>query len=410
MNLTKLPAQVTKAVRNVVGNGPIKLHEPSFTGNEMKYVEDCINSTYVSSVGKYVDQFEIELSKYTGANYAISVVNGTAALHLALKLAGVNQGDEVLVQAFTFVATANAISYCGAIPHFVDTEKENLGIDPVKLQDYLAEITVNLDRETINKITGRRIKALVVMHTFGHPSKMDELLEVSKKFNLKIIEDAAESIGSYYKNKHTGTMGLLGTLSFNGNKTITTGGGGALLTNNLELARKAKHLSTTAKISHKWAFEHDEIGYNYRMPNINAALGCAQLEDLPLKLENKEKLFNEYKSQFSKIEGVSIVEEPTNCRSNYWLQTIKLDLPNLDLRNEILEDLNSAGFMSRPGWDLINSLQPYRANPSMTLECAKELFACVINVPSNHAISLRVKQELNARSELKNYNQGGDYE
>jgi len=410
MNLTKLPAQVTKAVRNVVGNGPIKLHEPSFTGNEMKYVEDCINSTYVSSVGKYVDQFEIELSKYTGANYAISLINGTAALHLALKLAGVNQGDEVLVQAFTFVATANAISYCGAIPHFVDTEKENLGIDPVKLQDYLAEITVNLDRETINKITGRRIKALVVMHTFGHPSKMDELLEVSKKFNLKIIEDAAESIGSYYKNKHTGTMGLLGTLSFNGNKTITTGGGGALLTNNLELARKAKHLSTTAKISHKWAFEHDEIGYNYRMPNINAALGCAQLEDLPLKLENKEKLFNEYKSQFSKIEGVSIVEEPTNCRSNYWLQTIKLDLPNLDLRNEILEDLNSAGFMSRPGWDLINSLQPYRANPSMTLECAKELFACVINVPSNHAISLRVKQELNTRSELKNYNQGGDYE
>jgi aminotransferase in exopolysaccharide biosynthesis len=410
MNLTKLPAQVTKAVRNVVGNGPIKLHEPSFTGNEMKYVEDCINSTYVSSVGKYVDQFEIELSKYTGANYAISVVNGTAALHLALKLAGVNQGDEVLVQAFTFVATANAISYCGAVPHFVDTEKENLGIDPVKLQDYLAEITVNLDRETINKITGRRIKALVVMHTFGHPSKMDELLEVSKKFNLKIIEDAAESIGSYYKNKHTGTMGLLGTLSFNGNKTITTGGGGALLTNNLELARKAKHLSTTAKISHKWAFEHDEIGYNYRMPNINAALGCAQLEDLPLKLENKEKLFNEYKSQFSKIEGVSIVEEPTNCRSNYWLQTIKLDLPNLDLRNEILEDLNSAGFMSRPGWDLINSLQPYRANPSMTLECAKELFACVINVPSNHAISLRVKQELNTRSELKNYNHGGDYE
>ena len=410
MNLTKLPAQVTKAIRNVVGNGPIKLHEPSFTGNEMKYVEDCINSTYVSSVGKYVDQFEIELSKYTGANYAISVVNGTAALHLALKLAGVNQDDEVLVQAFTFVATANAISYCGAIPHFVDTEKENLGIDPVKLQDYLAEITVSLDKETINKITGRRIKALVVMHTFGHPSKMDELLEVSKKFNLKIIEDAAESIGSYYKDKHTGTMGLLGTLSFNGNKTITTGGGGALLTNDLELARKAKHLSTTAKISHKWAFEHDEIGYNYRMPNINAALGCAQLEDLPLKLENKQKLFNEYKSQFSKIEGVSIVEEPTNCSSNYWLQTIKLDLPNLALRNEILEDLNLAGFMSRPGWDLINSLQPYRANPSMTLECAKELFDCVINVPSNHAISLQVKQDLNTSSKLKNCNQGGDYE
>jgi aminotransferase in exopolysaccharide biosynthesis len=391
MKLTNLAAQVNKAVRNVVGNGPIKLHEPSFTGNEMKYVEDCINSTYVSSVGKYVDQFEIELSKYTGAKYAISVVNGTAALHLALKLAGVEHDDEVLVQAFTFVATANAISYCGAIPHFVDVEKENLGIDPVKLQDYLSEITLNLDSQTINQITGRKIKALIVMHTFGHPSKMDELIEISKKFNLKIIEDAAESIGSYYKTKHTGTMGLLGTLSFNGNKTITTGGGGAILTNSLELARKAKHLSTTAKISHKWAFQHDEIGYNYRMPNINAALGCAQLEDLILKLEIKEKLFSEYKFQFSKIEGISIFEEPNDCKSNYWLQTIMLDLPNLDLRNEILENLNSAGFMSRPGWDLINSLQPYLANPSMPLECAKELFKMVINIPSNYAVPLHVK-------------------
>jgi len=383
MNLITLPEQVTEAVRKVIGNGPIKLHEPSFTGNEIKYIEDCINSTYVSSVGKYVDQFEVELSKFTGANYAVSIVNGTAALHLALKLAGVENDDEVLVQAFTFVGSVNAISYCGAVPHFVDIEKENLGVDPVKLQDYLTEITAKLKRETTNKFTGRRIKALVVMHTFGHPSKMDELLEVSKKFNIKIIEDAAESIGSYYKDKHTGTLGQLGTLSFNGNKTITTGGGGAILTNNLELARRAKHLSTTAKVSHKWAFRHDEIGYNYRMPNINAALGCAQLEDLHLKLEKKEKLFNEYKFQFSKIEGVSIVEEPTDCKSNYWLQTIKLDLPNLALRNEILDDLNSAGFMSRPGWDLINTLKPYSHNPSMTLECAKELFSCIINIPSN---------------------------
>ena len=200
MNLITLPEQVTEAVRKVIGNGPIKLHEPSFTGNEIKYIEDCINSTYVSSVGKYVDQFEVELSKFTGANYAVSVVNGTAALHLALKLAGVENDDEVLVQAFTFVGSVNAISYCGAVPHFVDIEKENLGVDPVKLQDYLTEITAKLKRETTNKFTGRRIKALVVMHTFGHPSKMDELLEVSKKFNIKIIEDAAESIGSYYKD------------------------------------------------------------------------------------------------------------------------------------------------------------------------------------------------------------------
>jgi len=384
MSLDTLPAQVTEAVRKVIGNGPIKLHDPFFTGNEMKYLEECINSTYVSSVGKYVDQFEVELSKYTGANYVISVVNGTAALHLALKLAGVEKDDEVLVQAFTFVGSVNAISYCGAVPHFVDIEKENLGVDPVKLQDYLTELTANFNRQTINKFTGRRIKALVVMHTFGHPSKMDELLEVSKNFNIEIIEDAAESIGSYYKNKHTGTLGQLGTLSFNGNKTITTGGGGAIMTNNLELARRAKHLSTTAKVSHKWAFQHDEIGYNYRLPNINAALGCAQLEDIHLKLEKKEKLFNEYKFQFSKIEGVSIVEEPTNCKSNYWLQTIKLDQPNLALRNEILDDLNSAGFMSRPGWDLINTLKPYRDNPSMTLECAIELFSSMINIPSNY--------------------------
>ena len=235
--------------------------------------------------------FEIELAKYTGAKYAVSLVNGTSALHLALKLAGVKAGEEVLIQAFNFVAAANAITYCGAIPHFVDIENENLGIDPIKLQNYLSEISEGTGEQIVNRLTGRCIKALIVMHTFGHPSKMDELIEVAKKFNLVLIEDAAESIGSYYDKKHTGTMGLMGTMSFNGNKTITTGGGGAILTNNLELAKHAKHLSTTAKISHKWAFVHDEIGYNYRMPNINAALGCAQLEQLPIKLEKKKKLF-----------------------------------------------------------------------------------------------------------------------
>jgi perosamine synthetase len=383
MNLVSLPAQTTNAIRKVVGSNPQKLHEPTFTGNEMKYVEDCINSTYVSSVGKYVDQFELELAKYTGAKYAISVVNGTAALHLALKLAGVVQNDEVLVQAFTFVASANAITYCGAVPHFVDIENENLGIDPIKLEGYLAEITEKSNGITLNKKTGRAIKALVIMHTFGHPSKLDELIEVAAKFNLIIVEDAAESIGSYYKNKHTGTTGLFGTLSFNGNKTITTGGGGALLTNNLELAKHAKHISTTAKIPHKWAFNHDEIGYNYRMPNINAALGCAQLEQLATKLENKDMLFDKYRSEFAKIEGISIFEEPDNCKSNYWLQTLILDLPNLTLRDEILENLNSAGYMSRPGWDLINTLKPYISNPSMILETSNKLFESLINIPSS---------------------------
>ena len=383
MTLKTLPDLVTQAIQNVIGNGPTKLHEPTFDGNETKYVQDCIESTYVSSVGKYVDQFEIELAKYTGAKYAVSLVNGTSALHLALKLAGVKAGDEVLIQAFNFVAAANAITYCGATPHFVDIENENLGIDPIKLQNYLSEISKKTGELTENVITGRCIKALVVMHTFGHPSKMDELVEVAKKFNLVLIEDAAESIGSYYDKKHTGTMGLLGTMSFNGNKTITTGGGGAVLTNNLELAKHAKHLSTTAKISHKWAFKHDEIGYNYRMPNINAALGCAQLEQLPIKLEKKKKLFDKYKIELSKIKGISIIEEPKNCKSNYWLQALTLDSPSLSMRDNILENLNAAGYMSRPGWDLLNSLDPFIESPSMSLETSNLLFQSLINIPSS---------------------------
>jgi aminotransferase in exopolysaccharide biosynthesis len=386
MTLKTLPDLVTQAIHNVIGNGPTKLHEPTFDGNETQYVQDCIESTYVSSVGKYVDQFEIELAKYTGAKYAVSVVNGTSALHLALKLAGVKAGEEVLIQAFNFVAAANAITYCGATPHFVDIEHENLGIDPIKLQNYLSEISKKTGELTENIITVRCIKALVVMHTFGHPSKMDELTEVAKKFNLILIEDAAESIGSYYDKKHTGTMGLLGTMSFNGNKTITTGGGGAVLTNNLELAKHAKHLSTTAKISHKWAFKHDEIGYNYRMPNINAALGCAQLEQLPIKLEKKKKLFDKYKIELSKIKGISIVEEPKNCKSNYWLQALTLDSPSLFLRDNILENLNAAGYMSRPGWDLLNSLDSFIESPSMSLETSNLLFQSLINIPSSPSL------------------------
>ncbi len=383
MTLKTLPELVTQAIHNVIGNGPTKLHEPTFDGNETNYVQDCIESTYVSSVGKYVDQFEIELAKYTGAKYAVSLVNGTSALHLALKLAGVKAGEEVLIQAFNFVAVANAITYCGATPHFVDIENENLGIDPMKLQNYLSEISKKTGELTENVLTGRYIKALVVMHTFGHPSKMNELTEVAKKFNLVLIEDAAESIGSYYDKKHTGTMGLVGTISFNGNKTITTGGGGAVLTNNLELAKHAKHLSTTAKISHKWAFKHDEIGYNYRMPNINAALGCAQLEQLPIKLEKKKKLFDKYKIELSKIKGISIVAEPKNCKSNYWLQALTLDSPSLSLRDNILENLNAAGYMSRPGWDLLNSLDPFIESPSMSLETSNLLFQSLINIPSS---------------------------
>ena len=387
MTLKSLPDLVTQSIHNVIGIGPIKLHEPTFDGNETQYVKDCIESTYVSSVGKYVDKFEIELAKYTGAKYAVSLVNGTSALHLALKLAGVKAGDEVLIQAFNFVAAANAITYCGATPHFVDIEAENLGIDPNKLQSYLSEISKKNGEQIENVITGRCIKALVVMHTFGHPSKMYELAGVAKKFNLVLIEDAAESIGSYYDKKHTGTMGLMGTMSFNGNKTITTGGGGAILTNDSELAKQAKHLSTTAKSFHKWAFIHDEIGYNFRMPNINAALGCAQLEQLPSKLESKRNLYKMYKSEFSKVNGISLIEEPSGCESNYWLQGLKLDSPNLNLRDEILENLNSAELMSRPAWNLTNSLTPYLKCPSMNLENSISLFESIINIPSSKMLN-----------------------
>ena len=383
MQSSSLPERILHSVRASIGEGPAKLHEPTFDGNEKKYLLDCVDSSYVSSVGKYVDQIEVELAKFTGAKYAISVVNGTAALHLALKLAGTNPGDEVLVQGFTFVATTNAVAHCGATAHFVDIEDQNFGVDPVKLAAYLAEITTVSEGLTVNRRTGKIIRALIVMHTFGHPSKLDELLQVSQQFNLVLLEDAAESIGSFYKGKHTGTFGLMGTLSFNGNKTITTGGGGAILTNDADLAKHAKHLSTTAKIPDKWAFRHDEIGYNYRMPNINAALGCAQLEDLPSKLELKRLLFKKYKAGFSKIEEVQLIEEPADCQSNYWLQTIKLNSPDLNTRNEILEALNSGGFMSRPGWDLINTLQPYKTNPSMDLEISQKLFDSLINIPSS---------------------------
>jgi aminotransferase in exopolysaccharide biosynthesis len=382
MKLQTLPDRILQGIRNSVGEGPIKLHEPIFEGNESRYLQDCIDSTYVSSVGKYVDRFEIELAKFTGAKYAVSVVNGTAALHLALKIAGIIPGDEVLVQGFTFVATANAISYCGATAHFVDIEAENLGIDPIKLSEYLVEISTTSNGLTINTKTGKTIKALIEMHTIGHPSKIHELSEVAKRFNLVLLEDAAESIGSYYKGGHTGTFGAMGTLSFNGNKTITTGGGGAIITNNSELAKRAKHLSTTAKIPDRWAFKHDEIGYNYRMPNINAAIGCAQLEDLPSKLESKRELYRRYELAFSEVNEVQLIKEPNECQSNYWLQTLRLRSPDLKIRDEILDILNSAGFMSRPGWDVITSLKPFETNPSMILETANNIFNSVINIPS----------------------------
>ena len=378
-----LASQITEAIRSVVGAGPKALHEPTFSGKEWEYLKECLDSTFVSSVGKFVDQFEHDLARYTGANFAVATVNGTAALHIALKLAGVIQDDEVLIPALTFVATANAVTYCNAIPHFIDNEENTLGIDVAKLRRYLLDHTKIVDGQCVNALTGGIIRAVVPMHTFGHPVDMDGLIDLASEFKLVVVEDAAESLGSTYKGQHTGTLGKLGVLSFNGNKTITTGGGGAILTNDPELARRARHLTTTAKLSHAWEYRHDEVGYNYRMPNINAALGCAQLEQLPRLLESKRDLFLRYQGAFNKVDGVQLMSEPNGCSSNYWLQTIILDADNSRYRDDVLEATNKAGLMTRPTWVLMKELTQFSAMPSMNLSGALSLSTRVINIPSS---------------------------
>lgn len=382
--------EIVSAIRAVVGPGPVALHEPSFKGNEWLYLKECLDSTFVSSVGKFVDRFEAELAACTGARHAVAVVNGTAALHVALRLAGVTANDEVLVPALTFVATANAVTYCGAIPHFVDSEMHTLGVDAPKLREYLASHTEQSAGQCINLASGRVIRALVPMHTFGHPADLDGLLAVAKDFNLALVEDAAESLGSYYHGRHTGTFGLMGTLSFNGNKTITTGGGGAILTDDPELARHAKHLTTTAKLPHAWEYRHDEIGYNYRLPNLNAALGCAQLEQLPAMLAAKRELFQRYRDSFVSMEGVSLIAEPAHCQSNYWLQTLLLAPEFSAQRDVVLRATNDAGFMTRPVWTLMHELVPFSNCPRMELDGAQSLSRRLLNIPSSSSLAVAV--------------------
>jgi perosamine synthetase len=376
---------VVQALRMVLPKDKdfIGLHEPQFSGNEWTYVKECLDTGWVSSVGKFVDRFEEQLADYTGVKRAVAVVNGTAALHICLKLAGVERDDEVLVPALCFVATANAVSYCGAIPHFVDSEERTLGLDPFKLGAYLKDISDFRAGECRNKFTGRRIKAVVPMHTFGHPVDLDSLDGVCKQYKLVLIEDAAESLGSFYKNRHTGNWGRLSALSFNGNKTITTGGGGAILTNDEELGTLAKHITTTAKIPHKWRFYHDEVGYNYRLPNINAAIGCAQLEQLPIFLKNKRTLAERYNTAFKNIEGIRFFTEPQLGRSNYWLNVIILDEKYAAERDALLETLIGSGFMSRPAWTLLDQLPMYLQCPRMKLLGAQSLERRLINIPSS---------------------------
>jgi perosamine synthetase len=383
---SNLAVEIIAAIRSAVRSQTAVLHEPHFGGREWQYLKDCLDSTYVSSVGKFVDRFESDLAAYTGARHAVAVMNGTAALHVALQLAGVQRDDEVLIPTLTFVATACAVRYCGASPHFVDSEERTLGMNIEALREYLGRVTESRAGLCINRSTGRVIRALVPMHVFGHPMDIGGAAAVAKDFNLALIEDAAESLGSTAHGRHTGTFGLMGTLSFNGNKTVTTGGGGAILCNDGELARRAKHLTTTAKVPHRWEYRHDEVGYNYRMPNLNAALGCAQLEQLAGFVDAKRRLFERYRTAFAGISAARVFAEPSGCRSNYWLQTLILDESVAAQRDSILEATNDAGLMTRPVWNLMHRLEPYRTFPRMELSGAESLARRLINLPSSASL------------------------
>ena len=400
----------------------VPLHEPYFGGNEKRYVLDCIESTFVSSVGKYVDHFEEMIRDFTGAKYAIATVNGTAALHIALKLAGVQQGDLVITQPLTFVATCNAITYCGAEPVFVDIDPDTLGMSPDSLELWLSTNTIIQDdvcylkdvhklhelsqvHESTNlhklsqinelqesfennsckfvEIRGqRRISACVPMHTFGHPCKIDRIVDICNRYHIPVVEDAAESIGSYFKGQHTGTFGKLGILSFNGNKTITTGGGGMILTDDDELGPLAKHITTTAKKPHRWKFEHDMIGYNYRLPNINAALGCAQMEELPEILQNKRETARKYQEFFNKIDDIEFIQEPSDSISNYWLNAILLT--DEEERDKFLDYAYSQKVMCRPAWTLMDKLPMFNLCLSSHLNISEDISSNIINIPSSY--------------------------
>ncbi|GGG13277.1 perosamine synthetase [Lysinibacillus alkalisoli] len=373
---------IINQIKEIYGPNFIPLHEPTFTNKELEYITDCVSSGWVSSVGKYVTKFEEDLASYVGVKRAVAVVNGTAALHIALKICGVQPNDEVLMPALTFVATANAISYLQATPHFIDVSYDTLGVDATKLATYLKQQSFMKDGHCYNKETGRIIRAIVPMHTFGHAVELETLQIVCDEYNIVVVEDAAESLGTQYKGKMTGSFGKASAVSFNGNKIITTGGGGAILTNDDTLADYAKHLTTTAKVPHTWAYEHDEVGYNYRMPNLNAALGCAQLEKMTTFLAQKKELTERYQKLFKGMEGVKLFTQPDHSDSNYWLQTLVLD-PSIYERDQVLQELNDNGVMARPIWTPMNELKPYDTCPAMDLSVTEDLKKRIINIPSS---------------------------
>lgn len=358
----------------------VPLSVPKFIGNEKKYLEECIDTTFVSSVGKFVDRFEEDMARYTGAKKAVVCVSGTNALHMAMLLCGVERDDEVLTQALTFIATCNAISYIGAHPVFIDVDRSTMGLSPDAVKEWLCTNAEIKGNQCYNKRTGRKVKACVPMHTFGHPVRIEELQALCDEYHIELVEDAAESIGSLYKGQHTGTFGKVGAISFNGNKTITTGGGGMLLFNDEELGKRAKHITTQAKIPHRWEFRHDEIGYNYRMPNINAALGCAQLENLDLYIDSKRKVAAEY-ADFFKNTNIEFFAEPENCRSNYWLNVVILNDKESQL--QFLQETNDNGVMTRPIWELMSRLPMFEHCETDGLKNTIWFADRVVNIPSS---------------------------
>lgn len=375
-------SQITDFIHNLYGTmDTVPLHAPKFMGNEKKYLDECIDTTFVSSVGKFVDRLENEVAAYTGAARAVVCVSGTNALHMAMMLVGVERDDEVLTQALTFIATCNAISYIGAHPVFVDVDLDTLGMSPVAVRSWLEKNAEMKNGECYNRNTGRRVKACVPMHTFGHPVRIDVLADICNEWGIELVEDAAESIGSYYKGQHTGTFGKVGAISFNGNKTITTGGGGMMLFRDEELGKLAKHLTTQAKVPHRWAFVHDHIGYNYRMPNINAALGCAQLENLDRFVDNKRETAAIYADFFRNIPDIGFFTEPENCRSNYWLNAVIMK--DKKAQQEFLEYTNDNGVMTRPVWELMNRLPMFAGCETDGLANTQWLADRIVNIPSS---------------------------
>ncbi len=383
MPMNQLASRFVAAVRGVVGGDPVvPLHVPEIGRDERRVVDECLVSTFVSSVGPFVTQFEDEIAQYTGAARAVAVSNGTSALQVALAIAGVRPGDDVVVPALSFVATANAVVHAGARPRFVDSARDTLGMDPIALEAHLA----GLERrggELVDPATGRRVSAVVPMHTLGHPCDIVRIRGVADAYGIQVVEDAAESLGSRAGDAHTGTFGRLGILSFNGNKVITTGGGGMILTDDAELADRAKHLTTTAKLARGWEFEHDEVAWNYRMPNINAALGVAQLARLPELLVRKRTIAERYREAFSTIPGLEFIAEPSGTTSNYWLCAVRLETPDLAVRDELLAAADAAGLQCRPFWNLLPHQAMYRDAVADDIPVARELHAATICLPSS---------------------------